>query len=147
MKRVDATIIDSDDRESSVSLFRDNERFLLPAAALTDAIGWTLKPEGLCRGDRCIPNFRLSDLTEPDPAADDKAVLVDLGEVARVTGQPFVLDVDESIAALGVSAGDRAARLTSLDAAPFTVADIDGESVELADFRGRKKLLVAFASW
>ena len=30
-------------------------RVLVDEPALADAIGWQLKPEGLCRDDRCVP--------------------------------------------------------------------------------------------
>ena len=33
----------------------EGERLWLDAAALEDATGWALKPEGLCRDEACVP--------------------------------------------------------------------------------------------
>ena len=64
-----------------------------------------------------------------------------------MTGQVLALDIAERSASLAPGAAHRSGELTSLRAPDFTVSTIDGEAVSLADFRGRKKLLVAFASW
>ena len=46
-----------------------------------------------------------------------------------------------------VAAADRARELRSLDAPDFTLPDLDGRLHGLADHRGKKILLIAFASW
>jgi peroxiredoxin len=135
------TIIDADDRESTVAAIRDGDRLLLPAEALHATLGWTLEPEGLCHGDVCVPTSRWPALVDGEPARIDLAVF------GAATGQPVVIDAGAAVAAFGVAAGVRAERLSSLDAPDFAVDDLDGEPVTLADFAGRKKLLVAWASW
>lgn len=72
---------------------------------------------------------------------------VDLAVFARLTDQVIALGIDEHIAALGPSAARRTSEMASLQAPDFTVDTIDGQSVSLGDFTGRKKLLVAFSSW
>ncbi|HEY5155952.1 MAG TPA: hypothetical protein VIJ47_14530 [Acidimicrobiales bacterium] len=107
--------------------------------ALGSATGWTVKPEGLCRGAVCIPRALW-----PEVLGD---ALIDLADLARMTGQVLALDTDEGLAVLSPGAEERATAMGTLHAPAFTVNTIDDEAVSLADFRGRKKLLVAFASW
>jgi hypothetical protein len=72
---------------------------------------------------------------------------VPLGELAARLGRPVAIDVEERAVYLGVSAAERARRLASLEAPDFTLPDLDGRRHRLADYRGRKVFLVAWASW
>ena len=47
------TIID--ENVHSVTGTTDGDRLLVDAGAFHQALGWELKPEGLCRGDICVP--------------------------------------------------------------------------------------------
>jgi hypothetical protein len=106
---------------------------------LRDATGWELKPEGLCQGDICVP-------------VRDRASLlgdhgVDLAAFARVLDRPLALDVAERAAALGTSAAERSARLATLEAPDFTLPDLHGRMHTLSAHRGKKALLIVYASW
>ena len=114
-------------------------RLLLDPAQLPSALGWELKPEGLCRDDVCVPVRDRSALFVGDA--------LDIGAVAGALGRPVVVDADARIAAVALPAEARRAALDSLVAPPVTLADLDGNLHDLAEWRGRKKLLVAFASW
>jgi hypothetical protein len=72
---------------------------------------------------------------------------VALDELARATGQPYAADADEGVAVLGESAAARGARLASLEAPDFTLPDLAGKLHSLSQHRGRKVLLVTWASW
>ena len=109
----------------------------LPAASVRAALGWEVRTEGLCRGAACVP---VSDLVRDDDR-------IDLAALAARLGRPLALDPGERAACLGVSATDRAARLASLEAPDFTLPDVDGRPHTLSDYRGRKILLLAYASW
>jgi peroxiredoxin len=146
MQRTTVTVVDADDVTTTVAATNDGARILLDAAALEAATGWVHKPVGLCRGDLCIPTSVRPDLTVVDPAGGDDE-LVDLAVFAELTQQPAVIDVDECVAAFGTPAAVRAEQRTSLAAPDFTVEDLHGRAVGLSDFRGKKKMLVAFASW
>ena len=61
--------------------------------------------------------------------------------------RPLAVDHDERVAYLGTPAGARAARLASLEAPDFRLPDLAGGKHALSDHRGRKVLLVAYASW
>ena len=109
------------------------------AADVEAALGWKLEREGLCRGSVCIP-------------VRDRTSLVrngglDLETVAALIDRPLALDVEERAAALGERAEDRAAALATLEAPDFTLPDLSGHLHTLSDHRGKKVLLIAYASW
>jgi hypothetical protein len=106
---------------------------------LRDATGWELKPEGLCQGDICVP--------VRDRAALVGAAGVDLAAFATALDRPLALDVAERAAALGVSAAERSARLATLEAPDFTLPDLHGRMHTLSSHRGKKALLIVYASW
>ncbi len=111
----------------------------LSPAALDRAVGWQLKPEGLCRDDTCIPVRDRATLVHEDG--------IDLAALARLLDRPLALAPDEGVAVLGVSATDRAHRLASMEAPDFTLPDLEGRLHSLRDQRGKKTLLIAWASW
>jgi hypothetical protein len=97
--------------------------------------GWELKPEGLCKHERCVPF--------PDgPSADG---VLDVRVVAERVGMPLVQDDRHELWALGPEAGDRV--LTSAELPPIVLADVDGRPFDLASLRGEKVLIAAWASW
>jgi hypothetical protein len=97
--------------------------------------GWELKPEGLCKGDRCVPL--------PDGSGTNG--LVDVTVVAERLGMPLVHDDRNGLWALGPEAGDRV--LASAELPPIVLADVDGRPYDLASLRGEKVLIAAWASW
>jgi hypothetical protein len=70
-----------------------------------------------------------------------------LAKRAEAAGRPVAIDRDERAAYLGVSAAARAKALASLEAPDFTLPDLDGRLHTLSAHRGKKVLLVAYASW
>jgi len=108
---------------------------------LEQASGWTLKPEGFCHGDVCVPV----------PAAN-RANYVD-GERVNASafwkrlGNPVVHDSSSEIWAFGTNASDRVASLQSLAAPDFALPDLACVTHSLGDQRGKKVLLVTWASW
>ncbi|HKA14357.1 MAG TPA: hypothetical protein VKH41_05025 [Myxococcota bacterium] len=132
------TLIDGERRHAIGAQFLDGGVQVDPAD-VEGALGWKLAPEGLCRGSVCIP-------------VRDRASLVregglDLAALASLIGRPLALDAEERAAALGESAGDRATALHTLEAPDFTLPDLSGRMHTLSDHRGKKALLIAYASW
>jgi hypothetical protein len=66
-----------------------------------------------------------------------------LAAFARLLGQPFVGEP----AACAWAVGEAPRLLESLEAPDFTLADLDGRAHSLSDYRGKKVLLVSWASW
>lgn len=117
----------------------DGDRLLIPSDALAGATGWELKPQGLCRGDVCVP------VGDTDGLLVDG--MIDLASLGAALHWPTVVDAPEGVAAMTEPAADRAAVLAALEAPDFTLPDLDGNPVTFSTFTGKKKLLVAWASW
>jgi len=132
------TVID-EGRASEVEARVDGDAVRLSDAALRDGLGWEVKPEGLCKGGLCVP--------VRDRAALVHADGVDLAALAGILGRPLALDTAARAAFLGASAGERGAQLASGMAPDVTLPDLDGRPHALAGFRGKKVLLIAYASW
>jgi hypothetical protein len=131
------TIIDDGTVHEVDAAVRDG-RVVLSHEALA-RLGWELHPEGLCRDGLCVP--------VPADAGLEVRGGVDLTALARVIDRPLALDVAENAAYLGVSAGERQRALRSLVAPDFTLPDLARRPHRLSDHRGKKVLLVAYASW
>lgn len=95
--------------------------------------GWQIKPEGACRGDRCIPL--------PEPASDS----IDLATISRQLSMPLVHDEDAGLWALGPASAGKA--LMSAQSPDLELPDWNGDTFRLSSLRGKKILLIAWASW
>ena len=106
----------------------------VPKTEFEAGTGWTLKPEGACQGEVCIPLSR--------PAGDS----IDVTSVAKDIGMPLVAAPDHGLWALGpASIGSRA--LTSAKAPELRLPDLDGHEFRLSSLRGKKVLLYAWAPY
>ncbi len=97
--------------------------------------GWEAKPEGLCKGDVCVPL--------PGGTPPDGQLSVEL--VAERLRMPLVRDEEHHLWALGPESGGRA--LTTAVVPDITLPDRNGVPFALSSLRGKKVLLVAWASW
>jgi hypothetical protein len=132
------TLVDGD-RALSLPALVAGGRALLDADALRDRLGFELKPQGLCRDEVCIP------------VRDRDALVaggrIDLAALAALLDRPLALDLAERCAALGTAHSERAAALASLEAPDFELPDLAGRRHTLSAHRGKKVLLIAYASW
>lgn len=136
-----ATII-HEERETEIPGARVvGDALWLAKADVHRATGWTLKPEGLCRDETCVPVPRGR---EAEFVAGDS---INVGAFWRHMGSPVVKNAAGDTWVLGTSARDRARALESLQALDFTLPDLAGRMHSLAEQRGKKVLLVTWASW
>ena len=110
--------------------------WMSPADA-ESATGWTLKPEGMCRGDLCVPL----------PASAVGANEVDVSAFWTRLGGPVVASEQRDVWALGAPAEERNAALEGLAAPDFTLPDVNGVPRSLSQLRGKKVFLATWASW
>jgi len=109
----------------------------LAAADSARVTGWTLKPEGMCRDDQCVPL----------PSTAVRAGRVDVEAFWRRLGNPVLCADDRQTWVVGTGADDRNAGLAGLMAPDFSLRDQSGTPRTLSDLRGKKVLLVTWATW
>jgi len=107
----------------------------LSPAELHAQTGWELKAEGACRDDVCVPMHGLA-------VADGK---VDVADFARRMGMPLAHDDKHALWALGPRSGGR--MLESAQFPPLVLQDWAGNDFDLAGLRGRKVMLLAWATY
>ncbi len=97
--------------------------------------GWESKPEGLCKGDLCVP--------APEAVTEDG--LLDVQIVSDKLGMSLVEEPSSGVWALGPESGGTA--LSTATVPEIVLPDADGNPFSLSSLHGRKVLLVAWASW
>lgn len=107
----------------------------VPIADFEARTGWASKPEGLCKGDVCVP--------APEAVLD--GAVLDISLVAPKLGMPLVHDEATGTYALGPESLGHS--LTTAVAPELELPDADGNPFRLSSLHGRKVLLVAWASW
>lgn len=136
---LDGENIEASPRGARIPATIDGTSVRLSSEAVARELGWELRPEGLCRGDLCVP------VRDAASLATDAGL--DLVALARALGRPLALDLVEGAAALGASAAERAGPLGRLEAPDFELPDLAGRSHRLSDHRGKKVLLSVHGSW
>ena len=103
--------------------------------------GFTLKPEGACRGDICIP------LTENMLVTQDGTEWFDVLAFADHTGQTYVADEAARVWSFAEVPAQRAQTLHNAMAPDLEITDRAGNVIRLADLKGKKALIVTWSSW
>jgi len=110
------------------------ERLDIPPKRFEAGTGWTIKPEGACKGDVCIP-------LHPQPGSQ-----VDAAELAERMGLPVVRADGKDLWAIGPeSVGGRA--LTTAEAPDLRLPDLAGNEFALSSLRGQKIVVYAWAPY
>ena len=132
------TILDGE-RPVPVAARRSGDGVLLDAAGVKDGLGWEIHDGLLCNDSMCIPL--------DDESAVVREGAIDLAGLARAMDRALAVDLDERAAFLGGSARERSQALASQHAPDFALPDLAGRTHTLGEHRGKKILLVAWASW
>jgi hypothetical protein len=123
----------------------DSKDLWVSSADLTKATRFELKPQGVCSEQQCYPI----------PAGREKEFLAEsqgttwfnLGEFARQLRLPAAHDLKHDVWYFGPRPEMQNGYVESLVAPDFQLADVDGKKHSLSDFRGKKVLLITWASW
>jgi hypothetical protein len=130
------------DRETEIARARIvGDALWLSSVDAERATGWSLTPDGFCRDNACVP------IPFGREAAMVDGDAIDIAALWRYMGHPVIRDDAGHAWVLGTAAGERADALRSLMAPDFTLPDLDGRRHTLSDHRGKKVLLVTWASW
>ena len=113
------------------------------------AVGWEIRPEGVCAGEVCVPLH--GELERQLLERRDNEEWFSVSGFARHVGQPFAREA--SVWSFGaprhewegssLGAGGAGGRV----APDFALPDRHGKVWSLSDFRKRKVFLVTWASW
>ncbi|HXM88409.1 MAG TPA: redoxin domain-containing (seleno)protein, partial [Candidatus Acidoferrum sp.] len=120
-----ATIIYEDRPLHFERAIADSNAVWLDAAELKRLAGWELKPEGICRGDLCVPMppGRESEFT----SKRDGATFLNFGALADLMGKPWAGDSKHRVWYFGAEAAERGDALRTLEAPDFELPDLEGK--------------------
>ena len=119
----------------------EGEALWLPVDDVTRAIGWTMKPEGLCQDDICVavPRDRRDEFVREDA--------VNVAAFWRHMDRPVLHDASGDTWMLGAGAAERGRQLETLEAPDFTLPDLEGKPHALSDYRDKRVFLTTWSSW
>ncbi len=103
--------------------------------------GFEMKPQGACLDDICVP------VGEALFKVQDRKRWFDLSEFAVLLGQPFVADLDARVWSLGEIPARRERMMTDGNAPDFAVKDRQGNLITKDSLKGKKAMIVTWASW
>ncbi len=112
---------------------------------LTRVNDFVLKPEGACLAELCIPVLQDRDSDMYVTRSDQG--WFNLTGLADKLQQAYVSDFEDGVWSFGAMPLERQSFLRGGMAPDFEMADRDGNLVKLSDFRGKKVLLLTWASW
>ncbi len=113
----------------------------LSASDFARVSGFERKPEGFCKGEQCYP------VPPARKAEFENDGRYNLAALAELIGQPMVADEAHRVWCFGEASENRKRALTSLEAPDFALPDLEGRMHSLSEHRGKKILLVSWASW
>jgi hypothetical protein len=148
-KELRATIVYDDAATDLASAREEAGQLWITTADLKRATRFEVKPQGVCRDELCfpLPKAKQEAFIQKD-AGQSKSSLTwfNLTAFAQLVHQPVAHDAALSTWYFGLRA-DQRQQLSSLQAPDFTLPDLQGKLHRLSDFRGKKILLVTWASW
>ncbi len=129
------TVLYNDDAVKLDKIRPDAKDLWVRSADLPRINEFELKPQGACRADMCIPVAKNLKNGE----------WFNLSGFARKVHQTVV--ADSGVWSFGEIPVIRGSFYNSRIAPDFAVPDRKGQTVHLSDFRGKKVLVVTWASW
>lgn len=143
-KQAPATIIYDDNATAITHADADSGQLWITTPDLQRATRFELKPQGVCKNDLCfpIPKSREAEFVRNRGGHSWFNLLA----FAQLVHQPVAHDEALSTWYFGLRS-DQIESLSSLKAPDFHLPDMSGEIHSLSDFRGKKVLLVTWASW
>lgn len=114
-------------------------------ADLKRATRFENKPQGICRDELCfpLPKSRRGEFLQ----IQGKITWFNLSEFARLVKQPVARDSELATWYFGPRSEVQNGFTKNFQAPNFTLPDKDGKLHSLSDFRGKKVLIVTWASW
>ena len=124
------------------ALVGDGE-LLVPLENVEAITGFKVKPEGMCVDDLCIPIPANSSWITDHAGAK----YFNLMKFAAKMDQVYAVDAENSVWSFTAVPRAQTAPLMAGQAPDFALPDRTGKTVRLSDFRGKKVLIITWASW
>jgi hypothetical protein len=112
---------------------------------LTRVNDFVLKPEGACLDELCIPIRQ--DRDSEIFVRREGQPWVNVSELADRLGQRYAVDYEKRVWSFGEVPATRRSFLEEGIAPDFALPDRQGRTVRLSDFRGKKVMILTWASW
>lgn len=140
-----ATVLMSGNAVEIEQTLPDPTDLWVDATALKKVNGFELKPEGACLDEICVPiqQDRDSDIY----IKRQGKAWVNVTELADRIRQPHVADAEANVFSFGAIPAQRQGFVRDGLAPDFTLQDWRGETYSLSDFKGKKIMLLTWASW
>jgi hypothetical protein len=139
------TVLYHDDAIQVERTLPDPTDLWVTAVDLPRVNGFVLKPEGACLDELCVPIRQDRDSDLFVRRDDDRWVCV--SKLADRLGQRYAVDREARVWSFGEVPATRRAFLEQGMAPDFTLPNLEGAPVRLSDLRGRKVMLLTWASW
>jgi hypothetical protein len=143
-KELHTTIVYDDTATDLAAAREDAGQLWITTADLKRATRFEVKPQGVCRDELCfpLPKARQQEFVHKT----SPVTWFNMTAFASLVHQPVAHDAALSTWYFGLRS-DQRQQLSSLQAPDFTLPDLQGKPHRLSDFRGKKILLVTWASW
>jgi len=143
-KELRTTIVYDDTATDLAAAREDAGQLWITTADLKRATRFEVKPQGVCRDELCfpLPKARQQEFVHKTPSV----TWFNMTAFAGLVHQPVAHDAALATWYFGLRS-DQRQQLSSLQAPDFTLPDLQGKPHRLSDFRGKKILLVTWASW
>ena len=115
----------------------------IPVDCVPHVTGFEVKPEGVCCGDICIPFPPDAEWVVEHEGSRYFAVT----QFAERIDQVVATEPGQRLWGFGQPQLGNTSPLVEGKAPEFTIADREGNPVSLSDFRGKKVLVLTWASW
>lgn len=134
----------ANNKSTQVNMCNLNNELWIHKDDVKKSTGFELKPSGACyeKLDICIPLFE-----DGYKHTDEKGEWLNMSKLANTLDMACVSNSDKSVWSLGIIPQERANLLETRMAPDFEIEDINGEIIRLSDFRGKKVLIVTWATW
>lgn len=128
-------------RNVTVSELGNSDSLLIQPEDLPVINGFTLKKEGACYQDMCVP------IGESLFVEQHGKRWFDLTAFADLLDQPYVADTHARVWSFAEIPSRREGMMVNAMAPDFQVTDREGQVVQMADLKGKKALIVTWSSW
>lgn len=143
------TIVYDDTATDLAAAREDAGQLWITTADLKRATRFEVKPQGVCRDELCfpLPKAKRDTFIHKDTGQSKSSeTWFNMTAFAQLVHQPVAHDAALATWYFGLRS-DQRQQLSGLQAPDFTLPDLQGKPHRLSDFRGKKILLVTWASW